>query len=89
MSDIVITQTLERIEKMLCNLVSRQTIRDWYSIEEFAQLVGKAEYTVRNWARLGRIRAQKKQSGRGASQSWVISHDELLRYQKEGLLHSK
>ena len=34
----------------------------------------------------GRIRGEKKGSGRGRYQSWVISHAELLRVQREGLL---
>lgn len=81
-----IDERLDRIESMLASLVERQTIRDWYSIEEFARLVGKAEFTCREWARLGRIHGQKRQSGRGAHAAWVVSHEELLRYQKSGLL---
>jgi predicted site-specific integrase-resolvase len=54
--------------------------------EEFAQLVGKAEFPVREWCRHGRIKPEKRLSGRGAYPAWVISHQELLRYQKEGLL---
>jgi hypothetical protein len=81
-----IEERLERIESMLAVLVDRQTVKDFYEVEEFARLVGKAEFTVREWARLKRIRAQKRMSGRGAFASWVISHAELLRYQREGLL---
>ena len=55
-------------------------------LEEFAQLLGKATFTVRAWCRLGRIRAEKRLSGRGAFPAWCISHQELLRYQREGLL---
>ena len=80
-----IEEKLDRIESLLAALVERQSIKDWYTTEEFARLVGKAEFTVREWARLGRIKAQKRMSGRGAFASWVISHDELLRYQREGL----
>ncbi len=61
-------------------------MKAWYSTDEFAQLVGKAEFTVREWCRHGRIKAEKRMSGRGADPAWVISHQELLRYQKEGLL---
>jgi hypothetical protein len=81
-----VEKMLEKIEAMLVVLVERQQVREWYSIEEFAAAVGKAEFTVREWARLGRIRAEKKMSGRGAFASWVVPHAELLRYQKEGLL---
>ncbi len=77
---------LDRIEGLLESLLQRDQIRDWYTTEQFAQLVGKSEYTVREWCRLGRIRAEKKGSGRGKHQSWVISHEELQRFQREGLL---
>lgn len=81
-----IDERLGRIEQMLAVLVERETIKDYYEIEEFARLVGKAAYTCREWARLGRIRAEKRQSGRGAHPAWVISHQELLRYRRDGLL---
>lgn len=81
-----VEERLERIESMLEMLVGQQTIRDWYSTEQVAEIVGKSEFTVREWARLGRIRAEKQKSGRGAYASWVVSHAELLRYQAEGLL---
>ena len=66
--------------------VRGQAVKDWYSTDEVAQLLGKAEFTAREWCRLGRVHAEKKGSGRGKYQSWVISHAELLRIQREGLL---
>jgi len=84
--DAEITSRLERIEAILAALVERQAVKDFYEVEEFARLVGKAPFTVREWARLGRVRGQKRQSGRGAHASWVFSHDELIRYQRDGLL---
>jgi hypothetical protein len=81
-----IEDRLSRIEQMLAVLIDRQTVKDYYEVEEFAQLVGKAPFTCREWCRPGRIRAEKRRSGRGAFASWVISHQELLRYQREGLL---
>jgi hypothetical protein len=80
---------LIRIEGMLAMLVERQTVRDWYTTQQFADTVGKAEFTIRDYCRLGRIRAEKRKSGRGAFMAWVISHAELLRYQREGLLVGK
>lgn len=77
---------LAKIEAMLAVLVDRETAREWYSTAEFAQIVGKAEFTCREWCRRRRIRAEKRTSGRGSYPSWVISHQELLRYQREGLL---
>lgn len=79
-------ESLERIESMLKAILEREMVKDWYSTDEFARLVGKAEFTVREYCRLGRIRAEKRKSGRGAHPAWVISHDELLRFRRDGLL---
>jgi hypothetical protein len=84
-----IDERLEKIEYLLAALVERQAVKDWYEIEEFSNLVGKACFTCREWARLGRIRAEKKNDGRGPHARWVVSHQELLRYQREGLLPLK
>ncbi len=85
---MTVEERLEKIEAMLVVLAEQQPVREWYSIEEFAALVGKAEFTVRSWCRVGRIRARKKESGRGAHTAWAISHDELQRYRREGLLRA-
>lgn len=79
-------QRLENIESMLAVLVERQTVKDFYEVDEFAALVGRAEFTVRQWCRVGRILARKKESGRGKHTAWAISREELQRYQREGLL---
>ena len=83
---MTLEERLEKIECLLVALVERQQVREWYSVEEFARIVGRAEFTCREWCRHGRIRAEKRLSGRGAHAAWVISHDELLRYQRKGLL---
>jgi hypothetical protein len=83
---MTLEERLDRIEFMLTTLVERQSVKDFYEIEEFAKLVGKSCFTCREWCRLGRVGAQKKLSGRGAYARWVVPHAELLRYQKEGLL---
>jgi hypothetical protein len=83
---VTIEETLQEIRAMVRMLVERQTVKNWYTTEEFARLVGKAEFTVREWCRLGRVKAEKRKSGRGAFPAWVLSHQELLRYQREGLL---
>ena len=75
-----------RIERLLVGLVSSRMTKSWYSTEEFAQIVGKAEFTVREYARHGRIRASKCACGRGRAKQWTISHEELERYQNFGLL---
>lgn len=79
-------ERLDRLEKLLLVLVERQQVREYYSVEEFASIVSRADFTVREWCRHGRIKAEKKESGRGAHASWAISHEELLRFQREGLL---
>jgi hypothetical protein len=66
-------------------LIGRQDTKEWYSVEEFARLIGRSKITCRQWCRLGRILASKKASGRGAHFAWAISHRELLRYQRDGL----
>ena len=85
----LVLDRLERIESTLALLAEKQSIKDWYTTDEIARIVGKAEFTVREWCRLGRMRAEKRMSGRGAFPAWVICHQELLRYQREGLLPLK
>lgn len=79
---------LDRIEDLLSSILEERQVKDWYTTEEFAKLVGKAEYTVREACRLGRLDARKqtvpRQGGRHAA--WAISHAELLRYRRDGLL---
>lgn len=80
------SQRLNRIETMVQSLLEQDSIKEWYNTAELAGLLGKAEFTVREWCRLGRIRAKKWAGGRGAHASWVVSHEELLRYRRDGLL---
>jgi len=80
---------LNRIEQLLESLLERQTIREWYSVEQFAEIVGLSCFSVREHCRLRRLNAEKKTSGRGAHANWVISHAELLRFQRFGLLPVK
>jgi hypothetical protein len=77
---------LERIERLLTQLVGRQPAKQWHTVEEFSQAVGKAPFTVRQWCNRGRIRAERSMTRCGRSRTWAISHDEYLRYQREGLL---
>lgn len=81
-----IHERLERIEAALKTLLELRTVKDFYSTEEVARLVGRKCETVRAWARNGRVRAEKKLSGRGAYARWTVSHEEYLRYEREGLL---
>jgi hypothetical protein len=83
---VTIDERLEKIEAMLAVLVERQQALEWYTTQEFARIVGKAEFTIREYCRRGRLRAEKRQSGRGAHPAWVIRHAELERYRRHGLL---
>lgn len=60
--------------------------REYFSVPEFAELVGRGEYTVREWCRLERIHAEKCDSGRGDAKNWKIPASELGRYRDHGLL---
>jgi hypothetical protein len=77
---------LPKIEGLLDILVERQQVREYYTVEEFARIVGRSEFTCREYFRLGRLRASKRGHGAGQYKTWAISHDELLRFQREGLL---
>ena len=79
-------ERLGRMEEALMLLVRQRTVKDWYSTAEIAEILGKAEFTVREWCRHGRLHAEKRRSGRGPFPAWVISQAEVLRYQREGLL---
>lgn len=85
---MTLEQRLDRLEKLLLVLVERQQVREWYTTQEFARAIGKAEFTVRQYCRLGRLNAEKRRSGRGAYPQWVLSHAEWERYQREGLLRA-
>jgi hypothetical protein len=76
---------LAQIEEVLASLVREKTVKDYYSTAEVAKLVGKSEYTVREWCRAGRVLATKKAYSRGAHPEWLISHTELTRLRSEGL----
>jgi hypothetical protein len=83
---MTVEEKLEELRLMVLLLIERQTVKEFYEIEEFSRLVGKSCFTCREWCRLGRIQAEKKLSGRGAYARWVVPHAEVQRYQREGLL---
>jgi len=84
LTDVV--ERLSRIEAVLQTLVRDKAVKDLYSTAEVAGIVGKAEYTVREWCRQKRMHASKKPYSRGAHPEWLISHAELVRFRNEGLL---
>jgi excisionase family DNA binding protein len=60
--------------------------RESYTVEEVAKMLGKSEYTVRQWCNEGRITATKCAERRGGTALWRISTEEVARYKDEGLL---
>ena len=82
----LLVQENRELKEMLQVILKQRTVKDWYSTAEVAQLLGKAEFTVREWCRLARVNARKRACGRGQTQEWVISHTELERIRNEGLL---
>lgn len=82
----LLQRRLDRLTLLVESLARQQTIKPWYSVGEFAKLVHKSDYTVRQWCNLGRIHATKSQGRCGPEHEWVISHEELLRYQQHRLL---
>jgi hypothetical protein len=81
-----ILERLDRIEEAIKQLIEDRTPKEYYSTAEVAAILGKAEFTVREWCRQGRVWAEKRPCGRGNSKEWMISHEELTRIRNEGLL---
>ena len=82
-----VVERLERIENLLATLLAQpQRTREWFTTAEAAEILHKAEFTVREWCRLQRVKAEKRACGRGTSLEWIISREEIERIQNEGLL---
>ncbi len=78
---------LENIERMLARLLAaKEVVQDYYSTSDVATVLRKAEWTVREWCRRGRVNATKRVCGRGSAKEWMISHTELERIRSQGLL---
>jgi hypothetical protein len=93
----VVASSLLAIHKTLTDLDTRVATlqasfdenasrKEWYSVPEAAKELGKSVFTVREWCRLDRINAHKRESGRSAKREWMISHQELERIRNKGLL---
>ncbi len=79
-------ERLGRIEAALGQNGGPILKQEWFSVAEAASLLGKASFTVREYARLGRINALKRPSGRGRASEWMISRNEIERVLNKGLL---
>jgi hypothetical protein len=83
-------ERLVLVERLVCDLhaLARTAtpVKEWYTVGEVAEILGKSEFTVREWCRLGRVHASKRECGRGKHHEWALSKEELLRVQNKGLL---
>ncbi len=55
---MTIDERLDRIEELLQLLLQQKTVKDWYTTAEIAEILSCAEWTVREWCRLQRVRAE-------------------------------
>ncbi len=78
-------EMLARLEQRIESLLQRNVSKAYYTVDEFASLVGRRPFTVRQWCNLGRIYAERSMTHTGPSQRWAISHEEYLRFQRHGL----
>jgi excisionase family DNA binding protein len=76
----LLLERLERIEQTLQALVVQRTVKQFYTTAEVAEIVGRSEYTVREYCRKGQIQAEKAPNGRG----WLVPHAELERLRNYG-----
>jgi hypothetical protein len=82
----IVLHRLDGIERLLAEILGEKKQKSHYSTQEVAEKLGKAEFTVREWCRLGRVRATKRATGRGCNLEWMISHEEVERISAHGLL---
>ena len=82
----IVLELLQQMEQRLEELLETRPRREWYTVEEAAEILQRRPFTVREWCRLGRVNGDKRKTGRGSSREWRISHEELVRIQNEGLL---
>lgn len=83
--DILLTR-IDRLESKLDQLLTKEAVREFYTTAQFADRVGKSKDTIAGHCQNGRIRATRKRNGRGGKLEYSISHDELLRFERDGLL---
>lgn len=86
MGEAQIIKRLDEIVELLQGQVNDPARAKWYTTTEAGLRIKKSKFTVREYCRLGRLNARKRASGRGMYREWVISDDELSRYERDGLL---
>lgn len=74
----VVVQCRELLEILML----RQS-RTHYTVAEFAKVTGWSEYSVREWCKSGKIKADKTKERHGAYATWRIPHSERVRFTRE------
>lgn len=75
-----VLQRLDRIEVAIGELLDQRMAKEWYSTADVAKILGRSEYTVREWCRKRQVEAKKAPNGRG----WLLSHAQLQRLRNFG-----
>jgi hypothetical protein len=83
---VILKAHAEEIDRKLERLASRPVERASYTVEEIAAMESRSPYTVREWCRLGQLRAEKTATQSGPHARWTIPAAEYSRFQREGLL---
>lgn len=78
-------EILRRSESLLNDLADSAVTREWYTVLQLAERWDKSTYTIADWCRTGRLLAERANSGHGPHKSWRIAHEEVRRYEREGL----
>jgi hypothetical protein len=84
--DMNLEERLDHFEQVLQQVLARSTAKSYHTVDEIAVMARRSAFTVREWCRLGRIRAEKAMTRSGASSQWRISQTEYERFCREGLL---
>ena len=81
-----VSERMDRVEQYLVELRqlldSGSRAKEWLRTSEFADEVGRAEFTIRCACNKKRLIDEKTGNGR----EWRIHRDELERYRRQGLL---
>ena len=75
-------QIVARVDRIEGAIPSAKEEKLWFSPEELAERMHRKPYTVREWARRGRIRAKKVEY----CNKWTIHRDEVERLLAGGML---
>lgn len=85
-----ISRRLDAIEEVLVKVEKRlgrkRPPNRIYTADDVAAILDKSSWTVRQWCRQGRIRAERRNTKRGKGREWIVTEEELCRYEREGLL---